>query len=154
MNFIQHYFICRPSDSAVSKDEGTEPRTVATSALTIRHSSTRARLDLIHLSLFYSVCSSCYLCKRLRPARQSLGTAHQTGSTWRDAVRSVVLLRNFQVYLEVPYVDETDIGLLCRLTLFCTLSKPYSRKMEGEIGFIEKFSSWSTIRYFLIFFYI
>ncbi len=28
--FIQHCFICRPSDSAVSEDAGIEPRTVAT----------------------------------------------------------------------------------------------------------------------------
>ncbi len=28
-SFIQHCFICRPSDSTVSKDAGIEPRTVA-----------------------------------------------------------------------------------------------------------------------------
>jgi hypothetical protein len=31
---LQHCFICRPSDSALSEDVGIEPRTVATSALT------------------------------------------------------------------------------------------------------------------------
>ncbi len=31
--FIQHCFFCRPSDSAVSEDDGIEPRTVAISAL-------------------------------------------------------------------------------------------------------------------------
>jgi hypothetical protein len=38
---IQHCFICRPSDSTVSEDagSGTEPRTVATSALIVRGSS-------------------------------------------------------------------------------------------------------------------
>jgi hypothetical protein len=30
---IQHFFICRPSDSTVSEDAGIEPRTVATTAL-------------------------------------------------------------------------------------------------------------------------
>jgi hypothetical protein len=38
MYFIQHCFICLPSDSTVSEDAGIEPRTVAT------------RLDLIHYS--------------------------------------------------------------------------------------------------------
>jgi hypothetical protein len=31
--FIQHCFICRPSDSTVSDDAGIKPRTVATSTL-------------------------------------------------------------------------------------------------------------------------
>jgi hypothetical protein len=57
MNCIQHCFICRPSDSTVSEDAGIEPRTVATSALTVRRSShtwldlIHTRLDLIHTSL-------------------------------------------------------------------------------------------------------
>ncbi len=62
MNCIQHCFICLPSDSTASEDAGIEPRTVATSALTIRRSShTRlglihTRLDLIHsrLDLIYT----------------------------------------------------------------------------------------------------
>jgi hypothetical protein len=39
MYFIQHCFICRPSDSTVSEDAGIEPRSVATSALAVRRSS-------------------------------------------------------------------------------------------------------------------
>jgi hypothetical protein len=34
--FIQHCFICRPSESTVSQDAGIEPRTVATTALAVR----------------------------------------------------------------------------------------------------------------------
>jgi hypothetical protein len=34
MYVIQHCFICRPSDSAVSEDAGIEPRIFATLALT------------------------------------------------------------------------------------------------------------------------
>jgi hypothetical protein len=34
--YIQHCFICRPSDSNVSEDAGIEPRTVATTALAVR----------------------------------------------------------------------------------------------------------------------
>jgi hypothetical protein len=33
--FLQHCFICRPSDSIVSEDAGIEPRKVATSALVV-----------------------------------------------------------------------------------------------------------------------
>ncbi len=43
VRYIQHCFICRPSDSTVSEDAGIEPRTVATTALAVRrsyHSST------------------------------------------------------------------------------------------------------------------
>jgi hypothetical protein len=40
---IQHCFICRSSDSTVSEDAGIEPRTVATTALTVRHSNLSAR---------------------------------------------------------------------------------------------------------------
>jgi hypothetical protein len=47
MHYIQHCFICRPSDSTVSEDAEIEPRTVATSALTVRRSN-HYRLDLIH----------------------------------------------------------------------------------------------------------
>jgi hypothetical protein len=36
MYVIQHYFICRPSDSTLSEDAGIEPRTFATLALTVR----------------------------------------------------------------------------------------------------------------------
>jgi hypothetical protein len=39
MYYIQHCFICRPSDSTVSEDAGTEPRTVGTSALAVRRSN-------------------------------------------------------------------------------------------------------------------
>ncbi len=39
MYCIQHCFICRPSDSTVSEDAGIEPRTVATSELTVRRSN-------------------------------------------------------------------------------------------------------------------
>ncbi len=53
MYFIQHCYICRPSDSTVSEDAGIEPRTVVTLALAVRHSNPSARshslprLDLI-----------------------------------------------------------------------------------------------------------
>jgi hypothetical protein len=40
---IQHCFICRPSAFTVSEDAGIEPRTVATLALTARHSNHSAR---------------------------------------------------------------------------------------------------------------
>ncbi len=40
---IQHCFICRPSDSTVSKDTGIEPRTIATTALAVRRSNSSAR---------------------------------------------------------------------------------------------------------------
>ncbi len=41
--FIQHCFICRPSDSTVSEDAGIKPRTVATLALAVKHSNHSAR---------------------------------------------------------------------------------------------------------------
>jgi hypothetical protein len=45
--FIQHCFICRPSDSTVPTDAGIEPRTVATSALTVRRSIRLARFNIM-----------------------------------------------------------------------------------------------------------
>jgi hypothetical protein len=39
MHFVQHCFICRPSDSTVSEDDVIEPRTVATLALAVRRSA-------------------------------------------------------------------------------------------------------------------
>jgi hypothetical protein len=47
MYFIQHCFICRPSDSTLSEDAGIEPKTVATSALAARRSNHPARSHLI-----------------------------------------------------------------------------------------------------------
>ncbi len=40
---IQHYFICRPSDSTMSEDAGIEPRIVATMALAVRRFNHSAR---------------------------------------------------------------------------------------------------------------
>ncbi len=37
--YIQHCFICCPSDSTVPSDAGIKPRTVATGALAVRHSN-------------------------------------------------------------------------------------------------------------------
>ncbi len=37
--YIQHCFVCRPSDSAVPTDAGIVPRTVETSALAVRRSN-------------------------------------------------------------------------------------------------------------------
>ncbi len=37
--YIQHCFICRPSDSTVPTDAEIEPRTVATGALAVRRSN-------------------------------------------------------------------------------------------------------------------
>ncbi len=39
LHFIQHCFICRPSDSTVSEDAEIEPRTFATTALAVRRSN-------------------------------------------------------------------------------------------------------------------
>ncbi len=41
--YIQHCFICRPSDSTEPTDAGIEPRTVATGALTVRRFNHKAR---------------------------------------------------------------------------------------------------------------
>ncbi len=55
--FIQHCFICRPSDSTVSEDAGIAPRNVATKALAARRSNYSARshpptrLDFNHTRL-------------------------------------------------------------------------------------------------------
>ncbi len=45
--FIQHCFICRPSESTVSVDAGIELRTVATLALAVRSDSLTTRLDFM-----------------------------------------------------------------------------------------------------------
>ncbi len=37
--YIQHCFLCRPSDFTVPTDAGIEPRNVATCALTVRRSN-------------------------------------------------------------------------------------------------------------------
>jgi len=51
MHYIQHCFICRPSDSTVTEDAWIEPRTVATSALALTYALT-IRLDLIPSKLY------------------------------------------------------------------------------------------------------
>ncbi len=40
---IQYFFICHPSDSTVSEDDGIEPRTVATLVWTVRRSNHSAK---------------------------------------------------------------------------------------------------------------
>jgi hypothetical protein len=52
---IKHCFICRPLDLTVSEDAGIEPRTVVTTALTVRRSNHSARshpLNIKHLLSF------------------------------------------------------------------------------------------------------
>ncbi len=52
--YIQHGFICRPSDT----DAGIEPRTVATGALAVRRSNLY-RLDLIR-NMLWSICKGTF----------------------------------------------------------------------------------------------
>ncbi len=58
MYFIQHWFICRPSDSTVSEDTEIEPRTVATSSLAVRRSSHSATSHLLSRSSTVGYISS------------------------------------------------------------------------------------------------
>ncbi len=51
--FIQHCFICRPSDFTLPEDAGSEPRTVSTLALAVRRSNLSAKSHL-HLFSFQS----------------------------------------------------------------------------------------------------
>jgi hypothetical protein len=46
---IQHFFICRPSNSTVSEDAGIEPKTVATFALD-------ALTTRLHLIQYFVIC--------------------------------------------------------------------------------------------------
>jgi hypothetical protein len=52
MYFIQHCFICLPSDSTVSEDAGIEPRMAATMAFAVRRSNhsgrSHTRLAIFH----------------------------------------------------------------------------------------------------------
>ncbi len=59
MYFIQHCFVCRPSDFSVSEGGGIEPRTIASLALAVRRSnhSVRSHLHLDYL-LYFSVSSA------------------------------------------------------------------------------------------------
>jgi len=56
--FIQHCFICRPSDSNVLQDAGIEHRTIEALALTIRRSNQTTRLDI-----FYNFLQNTSLCR-------------------------------------------------------------------------------------------
>jgi hypothetical protein len=83
MYCIQHCFNCHPSDSTVSDDAGIEPRTVATSALEVRRSTTRldlihTRLDLIHIESVYSWVVFCSMEKLGWKTRQKL----ESEKTW------------------------------------------------------------------------
>jgi hypothetical protein len=51
-SLFRHCFICRPSDSTVSEDAGSETRTVGTVALTARRSNRSARSHPLECILF------------------------------------------------------------------------------------------------------
>ncbi len=68
--FIQHCFICRPSESTVSEDAGIKPRTVATTA--VRRSNHSARS--IHSPLSLQRTSNSYCPRLLLPYRTGLFT--------------------------------------------------------------------------------
>jgi hypothetical protein len=73
MYYIQHCFICRPSDSTVRTDAGIEPRTVATGALAVRRSNhsarslIRSRLDLIRTRLDLIRCGILHFLSNCGP---------------------------------------------------------------------------------------
>ncbi len=69
MYFIQHYFICRASDSTVSGDDGIEPRTVATSALAVRRSNHSAKSHSQGANTYPS-WACCPVSCRGRPVRR------------------------------------------------------------------------------------
>ncbi len=73
--FVQHCFICRPSDFTESEDAGIEPRTVATLALEVRTNALITRLDLIHLGQNSSTSA------RSHPPRLDLTHLSQNSST-------------------------------------------------------------------------
>jgi hypothetical protein len=52
--FVQHCFICRPSDLTVSEDACIEPRTVATSVLAVRRSNHSAKSHPNFLAFYWS----------------------------------------------------------------------------------------------------
>ncbi len=66
MYFIQHCFICRPSDSTVTEDAGIEPRIVATAALPVtrpNHSATsHPHLSFYRLARLRSPFYLLYCC--------------------------------------------------------------------------------------------
>ena len=71
---IQHCFICRPSDSTVSEDAGIEPRTVATTALTVKRSNPSA-IDLIDENI--PIITQVGVLQRY-------ASMHGVGSPWLD----------------------------------------------------------------------
>jgi hypothetical protein len=62
MHFIQHYFICRPSDSTVSEDAESQPRTVATLALAVRRSKDSARSHPFSARYHFCISSWRFSC--------------------------------------------------------------------------------------------
>ncbi len=71
--FIQHCFICRPSDSTVSVDATIEPRTFATLALTVRrskHSATDISDTYLPKLVFYTKRILVLVCLKISSLRK------------------------------------------------------------------------------------
>ncbi len=86
MYCISNCIICRPSDFTVSEDAGTEPRTVATTALAVRrcNHSARSRPHFHHFRKFkfQNRCEKCSLFPISRLPDPDPGDLNQCGSIW------------------------------------------------------------------------
>ncbi len=109
---IQHCFICRPSDSIVSKDAGIEPRKVATTALAVRRPNHSARtqpltrLDLIHTRLDHIHTRLDHIHTRLDHIHTRLDLIH----TRLDLIHS-----NYRIWEHVPSHCLSLAVLPCRV---------------------------------------
>ncbi len=95
MYVIQHCFICRHSDSTVSEDAGTEPRTVATLALTDRRSDHSAK--------------TCWWCYHHLWNRYGYVVYHPQNSFKKGAIRRIFVLNKYIPALNMNFVKD-----LCR----------------------------------------
>ncbi len=125
--YIQHCFICRPSDSTVPTDAGIEPKTVETGALAVRRSKHQARSHP-HQARSHPRCG-LYTLRFFNPCS---GVSH-TRCALFCTLPSILHVRL------VPSVRRRDLfkqGVTrrCRLSWLTNSALVYRVQMRGDSG--------------------
>ena len=147
MYFIQHCFICRPSDSTVSEDAGIEPRTVATSALAVRRFNQLARSHWLFLEQLPR-CSGCESQGEKETNCSALQSLHWSNSPFKvstEALRpSKSPVKHFALrslhWSNLPSKVSTEAIALQSLHLSKSLSKVSTKAIR-----YPKYIQWSTL---------
>ncbi len=111
--YIQHCFICRPSDSTVPTDAGIEPRTVAIGAMAVRRYYHQARShQLMNIIIFLYYFSGKFLFAKSR-CSEGVGIIRGAENNARPSISLQIQYLTFYnrgIYIFFQIYERTKYG--------------------------------------------